>query len=113
MTEQAMTEHAEHTVSLAERRKALLIECAEQRDVFALQLHALKSPLSGSSGRGIRSFLSGKLKVPLMAAGAVAGALLVKRGGPTSLVASALSIWKMAQPVLAMVRRSRDVHPGQ
>ena len=102
-----MTDHAKQAVSLAERRKALLIECAEQRDVFALQLHSLKSPLSGGGG-GVRSFLSGKLRLPLLAAGAVAGALLGKRGGPTSLVASALSIWKMAQPVLAMLRRSRE-----
>lgn len=105
-----MTDHANQAGSLAERRKALLIECAEQRDVFALQLRALKSPLSGGGGGagGVLGFLSGKLKVPLLAAGAVAGALLVKRGGATSLVASALSIWKMAQPVLAMVRRSRE-----
>jgi len=139
--------------SLAARRAALLQQCAEQRDQLALQAHSLRAPLAGgpagmassawsrikdsaSSALGgaigsvKNSAASGKLKVPLLVAGVVTGALVARRiqrrGQATplarqrrsllakvksmsatakSLSASAKSLWATAQPLLAMLRR--------
>lgn len=105
-----------HT-SLAARREALLRLCAEQRDQLALEVYSIRGPLHGNADGSasapggpfsgvIGKLLSGRFKAPVLVAGAVAGALLLKRTRGLSF-ARVMALWQTAQPILAMVRKAR------
>lgn len=101
--------------SLALRREVLKRICAEQRDQLALQVHASRAPLDGSGGHpgGVLGTVAGKLlsgryKVPVLVASAVAGGLLLKRTRARGFSAERLlGLWQTAQPILAMIRKAR------
>ena len=93
--------------SLAERREALIAECSLQRTVAARELSNLSAP-SVLTGGGIVDLLRGNLKVPLTIAGVVLGMIAVKPSRAMPLLATGLSLFKLAQSVLSMVR-SRQV----
>ncbi len=95
--------------TLAQRREALLAQCAQQRGQFSNQYHALTGP--SEPGLSWREKLGGmvadRVKVPLAIAGAVLGIATLRGQGRSglSLVGKALALWKVASPVLAMLRR--------
>lgn len=91
--------------SLAARREALVAQCAAQRHEAAQEFYALTAPVA-SSGNSFLAFFKGRdLKLPLTIAGVVLGMVLVKPGRAMPLIATGLSLWKIAQPLLAMLRR--------
>lgn len=91
--------------TLAARREALVAQCAAQRHEAAQEFYALTAPVA-SSGSSFLAFFKGRnLKVPLTIAGVVLGMVLVRPGRAMPLIATGLSLWKFAQPVLAMLRR--------
>lgn len=110
-------------LSLAARREALQRQCAEQRDVLALQVRSVRSPL-GSAHDGkpqglAAGLLSRVLGSPLpvklgVAIAAVAGVAVARRRHakaapqhsiPTPLLTRALALWNTVQPLLAHLRR--------
>jgi hypothetical protein len=94
--------------SLAERREALIAECSMQRTSLSHQVAALRPPSQG--GLGILGSMN--LKVPLMIAGVVLGMVVVRPARAMPLLATGLSLFKMAKSVLAIVR-SRQLDMSQ
>lgn len=86
--------------TLAERREALIAECSMQRTGLAHQVAALRPPSEG--GLGMLGNMN--LKVPLMIAGVVLGMVVVKPSRAMPLLATGLSLFKLAKSVLAIVR---------
>ncbi|MDP3672598.1 MAG: hypothetical protein Q8R69_23275 [Telluria sp.] len=79
--------------SLAQRRAALIAQCAAQRTQARDQLAALVKP--GGAGGLLRFLPRGKLA--LGAAGVVLGLLVTK---PGSLATAGLSLWKLVRSAL-------------
>jgi hypothetical protein len=89
--------------TLAERHTALVNLCGDQRDDLYNQVHAITAPIAQRVS-GIQHLLAGKGKLIAIASAAV-GIVAMRRKRALPLVASALSLWKTAQPLLAMLRR--------
>jgi len=85
--------------TLAQRRDALIAECSMQRSEMSHQVASLRSPAQGGLGLGI-----GNMKVPLMIAGVVLGMVVVKPSRAMPLLATGLSLFKLARSVLSIVR---------
>lgn len=82
--------------SLAQRRAALIAQCAVQRTQARDQLAALVEP--GGAGGLLRFLPRGKLA--LGAAGIVLGLLVTKPGRALSLATALLSLWKLVRSAL-------------
>jgi len=67
--------HVHTAARLAQRRDALLAECALQRLALSVQTRQLLEPLTGGN---LRHTLATRFKIPLMIGGAVLGLLLVR-----------------------------------
>jgi hypothetical protein len=67
--------HVHTATSLAQRRDALLAECALQRLALGVQTRQLLEPLTGGN---LRHTLATRFKIPLMIGGAVLGLVLVR-----------------------------------
>jgi hypothetical protein len=89
--------------SLAERREALIKECSLQRTAASRELGNLRAPTMLSGG-GIAQMLKGNVKVPLTIIGVVLGMIAVKPSRALPLLTTGLSLFKLAQSVLSMVR---------
>jgi len=89
--------------SLAERREALIAECSMQRTVASREIANMRAPTMLTGG-GIVQHLRGNLKVPLTIAGVVLGMIAVKPSRAMPLLATGLSLFKLAQSVLSIVR---------
>ena len=81
----------------AERRAALIEQCAQQRQ----EVRSIFAP-AGKSGS-----MFGNLKLPLMIAGVVLGLLVTRSRRATPLITTGLSLWKLAGKVLPMLRLLR------
>lgn len=100
-------------LTLSARREELLRLCAQQRDQLALEVLATRGPLheaggqpGGALGSVLGKLLSGRYKVPVLVASAIAGGLLLKRTRGINLT-RVMALWQTAQPVLAMLRKAR------
>jgi hypothetical protein len=91
--------------TLAARREALVAQCAAQRHEAAHEFYALTAPVAASGSNALAFFKGRNLKVPLTIAGVVLGMVLVRPARAMPMIATGLSLWKLAQPVLAMLRR--------
>lgn len=81
----------------AERRAALIAQCAQQRLDAAREVRALLAP--ASSGHG--------LKLPLTIAGVVLGMIATRSGRAMPMLTAGLSLWKLVKKVLPMLRSLR------
>ncbi len=95
--------------SLAARREALVHRCADQRDDLANQILVMTAPLGHGAG-GLRHFLAGRLKLPLTIAGVALGMVAVRPRRALPLLGTALSLWKVARPLLALFQRDPAAH---
>lgn len=92
--------------SLAERRLALVAECSRQRTEASREISNLRAPTMLTGGGGIMHYLgSGNLRIPLTIAGVVLGMIVTKPSRAMPLLATGLSLFKLATSVLAMLRR--------
>lgn len=90
--------------SLAQRREALVAECGMQRTVAGRELANLRAP-NVLTGGGLGRYLGGgKLKLMLAVAGVVLGIVAAKPARAMPLLATGISLFKMAQGVLSMIR---------
>ena len=98
--------HVHTAASLAQRRDALLAECALQRLALGVQTRQLLEPLTGGN---LRHTLATRFKVPLMLGGAVLGLLLVRPRRVLPLLRASGALLKHATTalpvVLALARR--------
>lgn len=91
--------------TLAEQRMALVAECARQRTQAAREMSNLRAPTTLSGGGGILHYLgSGNLRIPLTIAGVVLGMMVTKPSRAMPLLATGMSLFKVATSVLAMLR---------
>lgn len=90
--------------TLAERRDALVAECSMQRGELSHHVAGLRLPAQGALGFSLAS-----MKVPLMIAGVVLGMVAVKPSRALPLLATGLSLFKVARSVLGMVRGAQSV----
>ena len=97
MNEHQVEHQAGHKVSLAQRREALLVECALQRVDAVRELSALRRPTASSSGM--------KFKVPLTIASVVLGMVATRSGKAMPMLTAGISLIKMASGLLGMLRR--------
>lgn len=89
--------------TLAERRAALVEECSQQRTYLAREISMVSAPKL--TGGGILASLSaGRMKLPLAAAGLLIGLVASKRGAAMPMLATGMSVFRLAQSVLSMVR---------
>lgn len=89
--------------SMAERRAALVLECSQQRTQMSREINMISAPkLTG--GGIIESLTAGRLKLPLAIAGLVIGLVASRRGAAMPMLATGMTVFRLAQSVLAMVR---------
>ena len=103
--------------TLAQRREALIAQCALQRTEASEQRAQLFAPTlsggggmfgmlgMGSLGRVLQTLKGRKLLVPLAIAGLAMGVVAARPARMVSLITTAVSLWKLAQPVLEMLQR--------
>lgn len=88
-------------VTLAQRREALLVQCALQRVEAARELHQLRSP--DAPGGGILGGVN--VKVPLTIASVVIGMIATRSGKALPMLTAGLSLFKMARTAMTLLRR--------
>lgn len=88
--------------SLAERKEALIAQCSAQRTQMGREVEVMRAP-SALTGGGVARHLSGA-KAPLALATLVLGLVATrsKKYGP--MIATGLSVFKLAQGGLAILR---------
>lgn len=93
---------------LAARRRLLVLQCAEQRATFTLDVARLKSPatMGGTTG-----FVAQHKTAVLAAAGLGLGIIATKPKWVVAAVTTGLSAYKLAQKVLPVLGwRKFEVH---
>jgi len=113
---------ANNKPTLAQRREALVALCAAQRAEASQDVSMVFAP-SVAGGGGLLGMLGGgpagrilqmlrgrNLKIPLAIAGVVLGMIVVRPGRMIPLITTGLSLWKLAQPVLDILRRPSREH---
>jgi len=102
-----MTTHplavANHPVKLtaAQRRDALLAECALQRTALGVETHLLLDPLTGGK---LRATLMARVKKPLMVGAAVLGLMLLRPRRTLPLLLKASKLLRHATVALPVIR---------
>lgn len=92
--------------ALAQRREQLVEECSRQRSAVSREIGSLRAPSVLSGGSLIDTLKSGNMKVPLAIAGVVMGMIAMRPTRFMPLLATGMSLFKMATSVLSMVRKS-------
>ncbi|MES2899667.1 MAG: hypothetical protein V4723_08055 [Pseudomonadota bacterium] len=107
----------DNKLTLAQRREALVAQCAVQRAEASQERSMLFAPtlrggggllgmLSGGSlGRVLQSLKGRGFLVPLAVAGIAVGLVAARPARMVSLITTGVSLWKLAQPVLEMLQR--------
>jgi len=86
----------EPQVTLAQRREALLVQCAMQRIEAARELTALRSP-GGGGGMDV--------KTPLTIAGVVLGMIATRAGKVLPMLTAGLTLIKVVGSLRSLLRR--------
>lgn len=90
--------------SLAQRKEALIAQCSAQRTQLGREVEVLRAPRVLTGG-GIGQYLSGGVKGPLAIAGLVAGIFAARSPRLAPMLATGMSVYKLAQGGLAMLRK--------
>lgn len=89
--------------SLAERKQALIARCSAQRTQMGREVEVMRAP-SVLTGGGISQYFSGGLKGPLAIGGVLLGVLASRSHKLAPLLATGMSVYKLAQTGLTMLR---------
>ena len=89
--------------SLAERKEALIAQCAAQRTQMGREVEVLRAP-SVLTGGGVGQYFSGRFKAPLAVAGLVLSVVAARSSKAGPLLAAGMSVYKLAQTGLTMLR---------
>jgi hypothetical protein len=85
----------------AERRAALVAQCAQQRLDAAQEVRSLFAPADKAHS------IAGNLKLPLTIASVVLGMIVTRSGRAMPLVTAGLGLWKLVSKVLPLLRLLR------
>lgn len=85
----------------AQRRAALVAQCAQQRMAVGAELQELLAPFSPG---GWRQYLGAHGKLALTVAGVALGFVAVKPKRVLPLITAGLSVYKLARSALSMLR---------
>ena len=85
----------------AQRRAALIAQCAQQRLDAAQEVRSLFAPAGESHS------LIGNLKLPLTIASVVLGMIATRSGSAMPMVTAGLGLWNLVRKVLPMLRLLR------
>ena len=85
----------------AQRRAALVAQCAQQRLDAAHEVRSLLAPAEKAHS------IVGNLKLPLTIASVVLGMIVTRSGGAMPLVTAGLSLWKLVSKALPLLRLVR------
>ena len=88
-------------LTAAQRRDALLAECALQRAQLGVQTHLLLDPLTGGK---LRESIMARVKKPLMVGGAVLGLMLLRPRRTLPLLLKASKLLRHATVALPVIR---------
>ncbi|WP_312435802.1 hypothetical protein [Janthinobacterium sp.] len=88
-------------LTAAQRRDALLAECALQRAQLGVQTHLLLDPLTGGK---LRESIMARVKKPLMVGGAVLGLMLLRPRRTLPLLLKASKLLRHAKVALPVIR---------
>jgi hypothetical protein len=88
----------------AARRQALIAECSAQRRQIDAEISLIRAPSMLTGGGMLQSLGKGNLKGPLALAGMVIGLIATRPGRFMPMIATAMSVFKLAQSGLAMLR---------
>lgn len=89
----------------AARRQYLIAECSAQRMQIGREVSTLRAPSMLSGGGIMESLTSGNLKGPLAIAGMLIGLIAARPGKFMPIMATAMSVFKLAQSSIAMLRK--------
>lgn len=89
--------------TLAERKHALIAQCSAQRTHIGREVEVMRAP-SVLKGGGIGAMLTGGMRGPLAIAGLVLGVLASRSGKLAPMLATGMSLYKLAQSGLGLLR---------
>jgi hypothetical protein len=89
--------------TFAERKEALIAQCSAQRTQMGREIEVMRAP-SVLTGGGIGQYFTGGAKTPLAIAGLVLGGLAARSNKLAPMLATGLSLYKLAQSGLTMLR---------
>jgi hypothetical protein len=89
----------------AARREYLIAECSAQRMQIGREIGQIGAPGMLSGGGILQSLTGGGLKGPLAIAGVLLGLVATRPGRFMPIVTTALSVFKLAQSGIAMLRK--------
>jgi hypothetical protein len=88
----------------AARREYLIAECSAQRMQIGREISQFSAPSMLTGGGMLQSLTGGGMKGPLAIAGVLLGLIAAKPGRFMPIVTTALSVFKLAQSGIAMLR---------
>lgn len=88
----------------AARREYLIAECSAQRMQIGREMSVIRAPSVLTGGGILQSLTSGNLKGPLAIAGVLMGLIAAKPGRFMPIVATAVSVFKLAKTGFTMLR---------
>ena len=92
------------TAARAARRESLIAECAAQRMQIGREISVIRAPSMLTGGGILQSLTNGNLKGPLAIAGLLMGLVAAKPGKFMPIIATAMSVFKLAKSGFAMLR---------
>ena len=96
--------HENSRAARAARRELLIAECSAQRMQIGREISVMRAPSMLSGGGILQSLTNGNLKGPLAIAGLLMGLVAAKPGRFMPLVATAMSVFKLAKTGITMLR---------
>ena len=86
------------------RRQHLIAECSAQRMQIGREISVMRAPSMLTGGGILESITSGNMKGPLAIAGLLAGLVAARPGRFMPIIATAMSVFKLAKSGLTMLR---------
>lgn len=90
--------------TLAQRRQALVEQCAQQRRQMSNEIAIFRAPSVLSGGSIISTLTTGKFKIALALAGMVMGLVAARSRGAMPLVSTGMSLFRMVKSLVLTIR---------
>lgn len=98
------------TMTLAQRREALVATCELQRGDARAALSGITAPMSKPAGmlESVRGRFGGNIALPLVLAGAAIGFIVMRPKKAIPMLTAAAGAWKVVSGLLSTVRNARS-----
>ncbi|QYF94433.1 hypothetical protein KY495_04235 [Massilia sp. PAMC28688] len=98
-----MSDTSKKELTRAERKEALIAQCAAQRTQMGREIEVMRAP-SVLTGGGIGQYFSGGVKAPLAIAGLALAAFAARSQKLARVLTTGMSVYKLAKGGLTMLR---------